>query len=291
MNIIHSIHKKVNITSSGVIAIGLFDSLHKGHIKILENLRDIALKKGYTDYLLTYDHLPIKNKKKILRLDDKLAIFKKVGLSNIIIVNFNDDFQKLSSHSFITLLKDNFNIASYVVGKDFKFGYNRTGGIKELEQQGCRIFPVEPVVIDNEKVSTSTIRNFILKGDCERIMKLLGRPYSVSGTVRKGKQLGRTLGYPTMNIYNDDMLHPQNGTYISKTYVNGQEFLSMTYSETNVIETYLIGYDNFAYNFPIKIEFLKKIRQNETFNSLDNLKEQLKKDLTITKQYFNLSSL
>lgn len=288
MKIYKDIFKNYKIKKNGIIVIGFFDSLHLGHKRILNELIKISLKKNIQNYILTYNNLPLKNNydKKLLEFEKKIELFKELGIQNILLADNNKDFFKLSPSQFIDILKTNFNINEYVISKDFKFGYKKSGSISDLKKADCIINYIEPLKIKNHLVATSYIKNLIVNGKIEDANLLLGYNFFITGTVKKSKQIGRTLGFPTMNIYNNYILYPQNGVYLTKTFIKNKEYKSMTYVNQNVIESYLLGYNKFRYNFKIRVDFFKKIRDNAVFKDDSSLKKQLEKDLIKVNNYF-----
>ncbi len=288
MKIYNDIFHSYNIKKPGIIAIGYFDSFHLGHKKILNELIKISKKKKIQNYILTYDNLHLKdnNIKKIIEIEKKLELFKNLGIKNVLIGDTNKKFFKLLPSDFISLLKNNFNINEYVIGKDFKFGFKKSGCIADLKKEGCNIHYIEPVKIQNHLVSTSYIKKLISEGKIEKANKYLGYNYFINGINKKSKQIGRKIGFPTMNIFNKNVLYPKDGVYITKTYLKNKEYLSMTHVNPDVIESYLHGYNKFKYNMKIRVDFFKKIRDNAQFKDTSLLKKQLEKDLINTINYF-----
>lgn len=288
MKIYKNIFKNYKFKKNGIIVIGFFDSFHLGHKRILNELIKISRKRNIQNYILTYNNLPLKNnyEKKILEFEEKLESFKKIGIQNILLADNNKDFFKLTPAEFINLLKTNFNINEYIISKDFKFGYKKSGGISDLKKADCIINYIEPLKIKHHLVSTSFIKKLIVSGNIEYANLLLGHNFYIPGVVKKGKQIGRTLGFPTMNIYNENILYPQDGVYFTKTFIKNKGYKSMTYVNQNVIESYLIGYNKFRYNFKIRVDFFKKIRDNAVFKDDSSLKKQLEKDLIEVNNYF-----
>ena len=289
MKIYKSIFNDLNIKKNGIIAIGYFDSMHLGHKKLLSELLRISYEKKMINYVLTYKNLPLKknHERKILPLKYKLNIMKKMGVKNIILSDFTKDFYTLKPVEFLNFLKKNFNINEYVVSENFKFGYKKSGNIRDLKESGCVLNFVKSIYIKKQIISTSVIKELILNGKIEEANLFLGAPFFINGIVRKGKQLGRKLGFPTMNIYNENILYPHNGVYITKTYIKEKQYLSMTHIIYPIIETYLLGYDKFHYNYKIKVDFLKKIRDNIDFKSNLLLKRRLEEDLLNVREFFN----
>lgn len=289
--IIHKdLYERYSTDKNGIIAIGYFDALHIGHRHLLQKLVEIANKKHLNSFVLTYANLPKKNlnNKNILDLNRKISEIKNLGIKNLIICNYDERFYSLPPSEFLNILKSNYNINSFVIGKDFSFGKNKSGDIQTLLSNGFEINIVEPVMYNNEYLSTSIIRQNILEGKIEVANQLLGYNFSIDGIVKKGKQLGRKLGFPTMNIHNEKIIYPKDGSYASVTHIKDKKYYSMTYVSKDIIETHLFNYEDFHYNFKIKVDFFRKIRDNQSFVNQESLKSQLSYDLIMVKEYFNL---
>ena len=290
MKIFYDLFKRNHVKKNGIISIGYFDSFHLGHRKLIGELvsKAEALKK--IPYVLTYINLPQKNKQNgpVLDLDTRIDFIRKAGIRDLILCEFNERFHSTRPENFIDLLKDNYNINHYVVGSEFHFGKNKQGSVQTLLKKNCMVDIVEPCNIDGERISTSLIRKMILSGDVEQAARMIGRKFFIEGIVHKGKQLGRIIGFPTMNIRNEKSIYPGDGTYATKTTVKGEEYFSMTYVDGLLIETNLFGYGDYQYNLKIKIDFFKKIRDNKPFSNIDDLKIQLFNDLKTTRSYFKL---
>jgi len=268
--------------------IGYFDSVHLGHTKIIKEMIDISRDKNLNHYLLTFKNLPSKTKKfkNILEPEDKVSIIKNLGVKNLILVEFDEKIANMSPKLFLEVVKNNFNVTDFIVGEDFKFGNGRTGSVLDLEKMNFNIHLSEKLIKNGIKISTKIIKNYISEGNIEAANSLIGRNYYIKGIVRRGKQIGRKIGFPTMNIINNDILLPQTGAYVTKTIVDSKEYYSMTYASEEMVETNLIDYDKYHYNFKIKIDFFKKIRDNMAFSSVEKLKNQLEVDLEYINGYF-----
>jgi riboflavin kinase / FMN adenylyltransferase len=288
MQIYNNLYEDHKITKEGIISIGYFDSFHLGHRKLLSTLQKIGEENNLNCYVLTYSYLPQKNKRTILDLSTRLKFIKDSGIKNLILCDYNQKFSSIRPLTFIDLLKNNFGVNNYVVGKDFYFGNEKSGNISTLKKKLCKVHVIEPEYFENKKISTSLIRSAIMKGDVEYADKLMGRNFFIEGIVNKGKQLGRTIGFPTMNIHNNELINPQSGTYVTRTYLKDTGYYSMTYVTEDIIETNLIGYSEYKYNMKIKIDFLKKIRDNVPFTGIENLKPQLFEDLSKIREYFKI---
>lgn len=288
MKIINNFTDEVYSRKPSIMLIGYFDSVHLGHIKIIKELIDISRDKNLTHYLLTFKNLPNKTKrlKNILDQEDKISIIKNLGVKNVILVEFDEKIANMSPDLFLKAVKSNFNVTDFIVGEDFKFGNGRTGSVLDLEKMNFNIHLSEKLIKNGIKISTKIIKNYINEGNIEAANSLIGRNYYIKGMVRKGKQIGRKIGFPTMNIINNDILLPQSGAYVTKTIIDSEEYYSMTYVSEDIVETNLIDYNDYHYNFKIKIDFFKKIRDNMAFKNVEELKNQLKIDLEYINGYF-----
>ncbi len=288
---IYNINDKINSKKEGVILLGYFDSFHLGHKKMVSELLRISKERDKESFVLTYKNLPTKRGgKMLLSLKSRINFIKEAGIKNIILIDFDKDFNSLTADSFISLIKNNFNISEFVIGEGFHFGKERSGNVETLTKNNITYDKIEPLYIDNKKISSSLIKEYILNGDMEDAQKFIGRYFFIEGVVHRGKQLGRQLGFPTMNMNNYEIIYPKDGVYITKTFVykDKKEYYSMTFVSRDIIETYLFEYKKFSYNFKIRVDFLDKIRDNLTFDNLTSLKEKLEEDLVYTKRYFNL---
>jgi len=288
---IYNINDRIKSKKGGIIILGYFDSFHLGHQKMVSELIRISNEKNKNNFVLTYKNLPMKrNGKMLLSLNNRIELIKQSGVKHIILVDFEKDFNNMTSEHFLSLIKNNFNITEFIVGEGFHFGKDRAGNVETLTKNGIKYDKIEALFINDKKVSSSLIKEAILNGDVKHAKELIGRNFSLEGIVHKGKQLGRELGFPTMNINSYDIIYPKDGVYITKTlvYKDKKVYNSMTFVSKEIVETYLFGYEKFSYNFKIKIDFLDKIRDNFTFSNINDLKEKIKGDFNFTKSYFNI---
>lgn len=288
MNIYNDFSEPKDYKRNGIVSVGTFETLHIGHRKLLQNMLAVAEEKNLENYVFTFTESPKKtiNDKNVLEISDKLAMFEKLGIRNVILCDFSDELKDLPPTTFAEMLNKNFGIIGFYEGEDFCFGKNRSGNCKLLRDEGFEVFTEETFKFDGKKVSTSEIKKYIRSGSIAEVNNRLGYNYFIKGVVTKGKQMGRTIGFPTMNIRNGNVLYPKAGSYFTVTEVGNEKYPSMTFVSESIIETHLIGYSDYAYGFPIRVDFLQKIRDNKPFNSFDELKEQLRIDLDMTKKYF-----
>lgn len=288
-------------TAKTIITIGTFDGVHLGHKKILEKVVTRAKEENLKSVVFTFFPHPRmvlqeKSEIKLLNsIDEKIKLFEKIGIDYLIIHPFDYKFSRLSAEDFVkTILVDTFNIQKIIIGYDHRFGRNRTADIDDLIVFGNEYqFEVEQISVEeiNEiAISSTKIRTSILEGNIKLTNQYLGYSYCFSGTVVKGKQLGRTIGFPTANIQiNEDYkLIPKNGVYIVKSLIEGELVFGLMNignrptvdGENQTIEVHFLNFNKDIYDSTLEIVFLDYIREEVKFNSLDDLKTQIVKDQT-----------
>lgn len=284
-----------------VITIGTFDGVHIGHQKIIKQLNEEAEKVNGESVLFTfYPHprmvlYPESHGIKLIQTqEEKLAKLQKMGLKNCIVFPFTFEFSRMTALEFVRdFLVNKLHVKKLVIGYDHQFGKNREGSIQFLKAI-CDTYDFEVIEIpaqdiDEVNVSSTKIRDAILKGNIEKANDYLGDLFELSGTVVKGNQLGRTIGYPTANIVlNSDLkLIPGNGVYAVRVLVRGTWFDGMmnigmrpTVSSNGgrTIEVNIFDFDETIYDETVTVQFLSKWRDEQKFNGLDELKNQLKID-------------
>ncbi len=282
-----------------VVTIGTFDGVHVGHKAILDRLVSAAKKEGMDSVLLTFFPHPRmvlqkqSNIKLINTISEKKELLKKTGLNHLIVYPFTEEFSRLSAVEFVRdILVNGLNAGKIVIGYDHRFGRNRTASIEDLKEFG-ELYDFEVVEISAQEikevtVSSTKIRKAIESGDISTANQYLGYPFMLSGVVVKGKSIGRTIEYPTANlqIKENYKLIPGNGVYIVFSEINGDLIYGITSIGTNptvggekqTIETYFLDFDGDLYDRDLRIEFITRIRGEETFESVTQLKEAIQKD-------------
>ncbi len=296
MIIIKSINNIDNIYKS-VVTIGNFDGVHKGHQVLIKEAVQFANKRNIKSVVFTFDNHPAnyfekKHVKSIITNNEKINRIKSLGVDILVIIPFDIYMTKISPIEFIKgILIDKLGARKIIVGHDFTFARRKEGNTKLLKEMsfkyGFELEIVNPIKVNDIRVSSTYIRQLVAEGSVDKVNKYLGYHCEIKGNVIKGKQLGRTIGFPTANIeINDDLLIPNNGIYATKVYVHNDVY----YGATNIgynptvngdklsIETNILEFDEDIYGQVIKIEFLERIRDEKKFNSLEELKAQLKKD-------------
>lgn len=281
-----------------VIALGKFDALHKGHMKIIGKMKEISDKKCLKSVIFTFDNI---SEKFIVSKNDKEKILSSCGIDYIYYQKFNDEFKNTSAEDFFeNILIKKFNAKYIVSGDDWHFGKNKSGDVSLLEkmcgEKNIGFSVLKRIEINGETVSSSLIRESILNGDVKKANLLLGRPLSVEATVASGKRLGSKIGFPTVNFAAEKgRILPKNGVYASRVLYNGSSYLAMTNVGDNPtvdknidvrIETHIFDFEKNVYGEKMKIEFLDKIRDEIKFSSVNALVRQLEKDKEYIKNNF-----
>ena len=296
------IYKKVNTkdkinNNSEIVCIGAFDGVHLAHQQLFRKTRDLNKKFD----IVTFDVLPKiyfnDSLKPIVSNKERNEIFQSFSPQNLIHLNF-DQFNKISSEDFSKFLDENLGIKKIVIGKDFKFGNNRSGDVNFLIDYfgENNVYLLDDFLINNEKVSSTKLRYYLSTGEIDKANNLLGRDFSLSGNVIQGKQLGRELGFPTANLLLDeDVFLPTFGVYYGVIEVDTKKFnciinigLNPTVdTEDSVkIEAHILDFGDDIYQKDIKLFLKNFIRNEKKFNNIDELKNQIIKDIDSAKKYF-----
>ncbi len=299
MNVYHSLDafKKLDFA---VVTSGTFDGVHLGHKKILNRLKEIAKSSNGESVVITYwphPQLILNPENKSIKLlntyEEREQLLREQGIDHLLRIPFTKEFSQITSEKFIkSILIDQIGTKKLVIGYDHRFGKNREGSFEELKKDGPAYgFDVEEIArqdIDSIGISSSAIRKSLLEGNVEIATNLLGRPYSISGEVVMGDQLGRTLGYPTANIAapSPHKLIPAEGIYAATVNVNNTKFGGMLYighrptleNKKLAIEVNIFEFNENIYGKTIQLNFVKFIRSDKKFNNLEELKFQLARD-------------
>lgn len=287
-------------TKKTIITIGTFDGVHIGHQKIIEQLIDNARKEYCESLILTFFPHPrmvLQEKSEIQLLntiDERAELLKKSGLDNLIIHPFDKAFSRLSAEEFVKdILVDKLNIKKIVIGHDHRFGRNRTADINDLiffgEKYDFDVQQISVQEIQEVSVSSTKIRKALQDGNIVLANEYLGYDYFFTGIVQKGKQLGRTIGFPTanINIPENYKLIPKNGVYIVKSNFQNETIFGVMNIGTNPtvegknlsIEVYYLNHNSNLYGQKVKVSILAYVRDEKKFKSVDLLRQQLEKDV------------
>ena len=292
-----------------VVTIGTFDGVHIGHKAILKRVIDSAKKNDLDSAVLTFFPHPRmvvqkdSNIKLLNTLSEKKQLLEKTELDHLIIHPFTQVFSRLTAVEYVRdILVNQLNAKKIIIGYDHRFGRNRTANIEDLREFGNTYhFDVEEISaqeLDDVAVSSTKIRNALTSGDILTANGFLGYNYVVSGTVVKGKAIGRTLNYPTANlkIVENYKLIPEKGIYITKAFLNEKIVYGMTSIGTNptvggtdrTIETFFLDFDGDLYGHRLDVVFHEKLREEQRFDSLDALQAAIKADFAAARAQWGL---
>ena len=287
------------------LSIGMFDGVHLGHQSIIHRLNTIAQIKNLESAILTFWPHPRKvfnpddDLKLLNTIGEKKYLLQKNGLQHLFLKEFDEDFRNLTGEEFVRqVLVEQLKVKHLIVGYDHTFGKNRSGDFSLLKKMGPELgFEVEQVEAVNYKdlnISSTQIRNALVKGDILSANKMLGYHYSVSGEVIHGQKIGRTIGYPTANIQVDPMkLLPKNGAYIVDVFVKEQHFKGMLSIGTNptvegklkTVEVYILDFKDDLYGKEISVNFRDFLHDEIKFESLEQLIIRLDEDKELTSNF------
>ncbi|HHV98123.1 MAG TPA: bifunctional riboflavin kinase/FAD synthetase [Clostridiaceae bacterium] len=291
------------------VGLGMFDGLHIGHMELINRLIEQSRLNKLDSVVFTFKNHPENTIKKtpltkLLTTErQKIEILSKTDLDYVIMQEFDEGFSHVMPEDFVRdILVNKLGIKLAVVGFNYRFGYRGQGDVNLLKTLGNKynfdVVVIPPVMVDNELVSSTLIRNYISKGQMEKVFKLLGRYYSIDGIVEEGKRLGSELGFPTANIYpHTYLVLPMGGVYITKTIIDGKEYGSITNVGVNPtvensgqvkLETHIINFSQNVYNREIEVFFIKRMREEKRFSSKEELVEQISEDLKQAVEFFKL---
>jgi len=286
-------------TKKTILTLGTFDGVHIGHKKILERITQNTENGKYESLVLTFFPHPrmvLQEKSEIKLLNtitEKTQLLEASGIENLIVHPFDESFSRLKAEEFVSsILVDKFQIQKIIIGHDHRFGRNRTANIDDLiafgTEYGFEVEQISAEEIQDVSVSSTKIRKALNEGNMDLANEYLGYHYFLNGTVVKGKQLGRTIGFPTANIHieEDYKLIPKIGVYVVKAVVNQETVYGMmnigfnptVNGEKQTIEVHLFNFDKDIYDQNIEVSLLHYIREEQKFDSLEALKSRLNQD-------------
>jgi riboflavin kinase/FMN adenylyltransferase len=294
-----------------VLALGNFDGVHRGHRKILDRLQRVASERGATPVVMTFDPHP----PRVVRPDkappllmtkaQKLEAFAEAGVHGAAIVRFTPELSRWDPEMFVrTVLVDWLHVAEVWVGANFLFGHDRSGNFSLLRTLGAhygfKAEKIDPVRYKDFIVSSTRIRRLVGEGRVDEAGALLGHQYAIDGTVVRGDQRGRTLGFPTANLCTENELLPPHGVYATMTRVAHVVRASITNVGTRPtvdasgrtsVETHVFDLDRDLYGASLRVSFIQRLRDERAFESLDALRAQIDADCQRARLLFSRLSL
>jgi riboflavin kinase/FMN adenylyltransferase len=291
---------EVTKSKNTVLTLGTFDGIHLGHKKLFIELNKKRAFYNGRSFVVTFHPHPRnilsenQNLKILTTPDEKAALLNSMGIQNLLIINFTKEFSRLSPEDFFRkYIIESIGICEIIIGSDHHFGKGRGGNVETLMKLGAehnfKVTEISEFLLDNEKVSSSKIREALNNGLITKANKFLGRYYSFSGFVVEGDKRGRTLGFPTANIRLDyeEKLLPALGIYLVEFVIKEKYFFGLLsigkrptfYNEGSIVpEVYIYDFDENIYGETVTVNLIKRLRGEERFNSAEELIMQMNKD-------------
>lgn len=289
---------------ASAVCLGKFDGIHRGHqllIKEIEKYKEENLKSVVFTFALHPYTLFSKGEAKLIdTVEEKIEKLEKLGVDVLVSYPFTKKTAQMEPEEFIEeVLIKKMKAKIIVVGNDFHFGYQRKGNVEFLRQHaqryGYKVVSLEKIEDDNQVISSTRIRNEIKNGNMETVIRLLGEPYSITGEIIHGMQLGRTIGMPTINqIVAEEKLLPPNGVYVTRVLLEDGEYKGITNigNKPTVsgehklgVETHILDYNGDLYGKKAKVSFYQFVRKEQKFPSIKELKEQMHRDMECARKF------
>lgn len=289
-----------------VLALGNFDGLHRGHLKIIERVRRGAAEHGGTPMAMTFDPHPSrvvrpdKAPTLLMTKEQRLEALERAGIKAVAVVRFTTELSQWDPETFVrTVLVEWLRVSEVWVGANFLFGHDRGGNFSTLrtlgQRYGFRADKIDPVRYKEFVVSSTRVRRLVAEGRMDEAGALLGHQYYIDGVVVEGKRRGRELGFPTANLKTDNELLPPNGVYATTTTIDGIVHPSIsniglrpTFGDTTktMIEAYVMGFDGDLYGRPVRLGFVQRLRDERKFEDVDALRAQMEADRRRAERLF-----
>ncbi|MBN2123573.1 MAG: bifunctional riboflavin kinase/FAD synthetase [Deltaproteobacteria bacterium] len=306
MNIVYELEKLERPLANPVLTIGNFDGVHRGHLALFNKVRERAGAIGGQSAVMTFEPHPVKLMKPhkgpflITPTKQKLELIAEAGIDVLFCLRFDREFASIPPEDFVNrILLDKIGIREIVVGYDYTFGRRRRGNIALLREMGRRlgytVHVMEPVHVNGTLVSSTSIRKCIREGDLAEAGRLLGRDYQIRGTVVRGQNRGgRLLGFPTANLEVLDELLPKPGVYAVHVQIEREGHLGVTNIGTNPtfgnggisVETHILDFSENVLGKAMRISFIERLRDEKTFNSIEELSDQIARDIDRARRVF-----
>jgi len=306
MKLIRGLYNLTCPIPASAVTIGNFDGVHRGHQLVISQLKQVAATASLPTVVIIFEPQPIeyfapdKAPKRLARFREKIAYLKAQRIDYLLCLHFDHKLAAQSAEDFVQqILVNSLNTKHLVIGDDFHFGKNRQGNFQFLKDNcaryGFMVDETQTLMIDGERVSSTRIRESIQQGDFEKAAELLGRPYSLSGRIAHGQKLGRELGYPTINIKMGDKTLIVKGIFavnvkgLDNRVLEGVASIGTRPTVNGVdtiLEVYILDFDRDVYGYSVEVNFLHKIRNEEKFDSLEELAVHIAQDTEKAKAFF-----
>jgi riboflavin kinase/FMN adenylyltransferase len=305
MDILRSIPELARLPGPLFLAIGVFDGVHLGHQAVITTSAQHAAAAGGTPVVVTFDPHPAK----VLRpqaaphlltaTQHKIALIRKLGVGHLLVIHFDREFSHTPPDAFVEqLVRHGQPLREICVGHEWSFGKGRAGNLALLKQLGARdgfdVVGIAPVEVKGEVVSSTAIRSAVERGDLARAGEMLGREYTILGTVKAGQKLGRKLGFPTANLSAHSEQFPPNGVYLAEAQLNGAIYRAVAnlgYRPTvaqgkpeRLLELHLFELNRDIYGEDVEVRFLRFLRPEKKFENVEALRAQIEQDVKRARQ-------
>lgn len=289
---------KVKPQKEMLLSIGVFDGVHLGHQRLLTHLRDEARQRNCLSGVVTFSSHPevvLFTENQLLWLNDletRVSLLRDLGIDVVVTLPFSPELAQLSAREFVQLLKDHLKMRGLIIGPDFALGRGREGDAEKLrllgKEMGFSVEVIPAMVLHGQVVSSSAIRQALAQGDVEKVGKLIGRLFSLSGRIVSGNGRGRTLGFPTANLeLNAEQALPGDGVYATIAHVDHHIMPSVTNvgvrptfeNSKHLVETYIFDYEGNLLGQKFTIDLVDKIRDEKRFDTEEELKTQIGRDV------------
>lgn len=288
-----------------VLTIGNFDGVHVGHKRLLGQTAEIARRNAGTSIAMTFwPHpavffAPHRRLQYLTEPSVKCALMEEAGIDVTLIVSFNRDFARIEPEGFVRdILVGTLRAREIVVGFNFRFGKDKAGDARFLEEEasrlGCRTHVIGPFYIGAEVISSSRIRSLLREGEVEKAARLLGREYGVQGEVVHGGHRGAGLGFPTANVRPGNLILPARGVYVARIVVEGEVHPGVVNVGVNPtfggdalsVEAHLFDFNRDLYGARIEVRFCRRLRDERKFSSVEELVDQIRRDVEAARGFF-----
>jgi riboflavin kinase/FMN adenylyltransferase len=309
MELIRGLHNLRSHHRGCVATIGAFDGLHSGHQAVLNQLIAKGRQLDLPSTVIVFEPLPREffapdqAPARLMSFREKFCLFRELGVDRVLRIQFGQEFSAMSAADFVqNVIVQGLDIRFLVVGDDLRFGHGRTGDFHYLQDAGAEfgfdVIDTTTLIVDQNRVSSTRIRDALVKGDFEMAERLLGRPYSMSGKVVYGNQLGSKIGVPTANLLLRRKRSAMAGVYVVEVVnANGDKLPAVanvgtrpTIDESSraILEVHLLDFEGDLYGQMLEVQFVQKIRDEKKFDSVEELKENIFKDIAFAESYFGL---
>lgn len=287
------------------VTIGVFDGVHRGHRYLIGELMERATARGLASGVVTlhpHPMLVLQPETPIAylgSLEERVELLRSTGVDFVVALPFSSELAQLSARDFVTMVREELRMRLLLVGPDFALGRGREGSVERLAELGHELgYEVEtlaPLQDNGEVVSSTAVRNALAAGDMETVGALLGRPFSLRGPVVHGAERGKTLGFPTANIgVSRDLALPPFGVYVTRAHLGDGQYPSVTNiglrptfeANERAVEVHVLDFEGEAYGREVRIELLRRLREERRFSGPEELAHQIQRDVEEARRFF-----